>query len=66
MLAVWFLVWFGFLNPIAFGPFKLGNYVAFVVGSAAKWSIFAGLIFLFLQSLPDWLRRRLGLLPLER
>lgn len=50
MLALWSLISYRLLQSI---PFGVGAY--FVIDSLSKWGIFAGLVYLFASSCPDWL-----------
>jgi len=46
--------WYLFLDKW-FSFFKHGHQLAYLLDESANWILFAGLIYLFIYSLPDWL-----------
>ena len=49
VLSCWYLIfikWFSF--------FKYGHQLAYLIDESANWILFAGLVYLFVYSLPDW------------
>jgi hypothetical protein len=55
MLALWSLISYRLLEPV---PFGIGAY--FAIDSLSKWCIFAGLVYLFVSSWPDWIKYRVS------
>ena len=55
MLALWSLISYRLLEPV---PFGIGAY--FAIDSLSKWCIFAGLVYLFVASCPDWIKYRVS------